>query len=113
MPELGVRFPSPPSARLIRVLLLEREGELGRLDAALARARAGNGGLAVIEGEAGIGKSALVSAVRARAAGDGMRVARARGAELEREFAFGVARQLVEPALHAADDRAALVQGPA
>ena len=39
---------------------------------------------------------------------------RARGAELEREFAFGVVRQLVEPALAGSPDRerARLLDGP-
>ena len=43
-------------------------------------------------GEAGIGKSALLAAARERAAG--MRVLTAAGGSLERDFGFGVARQL-------------------
>jgi DNA-binding CsgD family transcriptional regulator len=81
------------------VQLLERDDELGRIEAALAQARLGRGTFVVVEGPAGMGKTALLAAVRTAAAGNGMRVLRARGAELEREFAFGVVRQLFEPPL--------------
>jgi DNA-binding CsgD family transcriptional regulator len=81
------------------VQLLERDDELGRIEAALAQARSGRGTFTVVEGPAGMGKTALLAAVRATAAANGMRVLRARGAELEREFAFGVVRQLFEPPL--------------
>ena len=66
-------------------------------------------------GARGIGKSALLAAVRATAAAGGVRVLRARGAELERDFAFGVVRQLFEPALAETDpaDRADLFGGHA
>ncbi len=79
--------------------LLERSEELGRLQAALRRGSAGTGSLMVIEGPAGIGKTALLAAARAGAEAGGMQVLGARGAELEREFAFGVVRQLLEPPL--------------
>ena len=59
------------------------------------RARQGRGCALVVEGPAGIGKTALLAAGRDAAEGEGFRVLRARGAELEREFAFGVVRQLV------------------
>ncbi|HTI33550.1 MAG TPA: AAA family ATPase, partial [Miltoncostaea sp.] len=95
--------------------LLERERELAGAAAALDAARAGHGGLVLVEGAAGIGKTALLRAVRARAADDGMLVLHARGAEMERDFAFGVVRQLVEPPLAAAagPERAALLEGAA
>ena len=41
---------------------------------------------------------------RGRRSGHGMRVLRSRGTELEREFAFGVVRQLFEPPLAEADE---------
>jgi DNA-binding CsgD family transcriptional regulator len=95
--------------------VLEREAELERIDAAVARARAGSGSLLVVEGPAGIGKSSLVAAARAAAAAAGLRVLAARGAELERDFAFGVARQLFEPALAEMPvaARVEVLQGPA
>ncbi len=65
----------------------------------LAEVAGGAGGVLVVEGPAGIGKSALIRAVRGRAADEGLTVLSARGAELEREFSFGVVRQLLEPAL--------------
>ena len=79
--------------------LLERGGELARIESALAEARAGRGQFVVVEGPAGIGKTALLAATRTLGAESGMRVLRSRGTELEREFAFGVVRQLFEPPL--------------
>ncbi len=79
--------------------LLERGEELARVESALSEACAGRGRLVVVEGQAGIGKTALLSAAREAAADAGMRVLRSRGTELEREFAFGVVRQLFEPEL--------------
>ena len=84
--------------------LLERIDELAHLDGALDEACAGRGRFVVLEGPAGIGKTAVLAAVRESAAARGMRVLRARGTELEREFAFGVVRQLFEPPLaHASE----------
>ena len=95
--------------------LLERNGELARIASALAEARNERGRFVVVEGPAGIGKTALLAAVRARAAADGMRVLRSRGTELERDFAFGVVRQLFEPPLAEASEleRADLLQAAA
>ena len=95
--------------------LLERSDELARIESALADARTGRGRFVVVEGPAGIGKTALLAAVRAVAAEDGMRVLRSRGSELEREFAFGVVRQLFEPVLVEASEveRGDLLQGAA
>ena len=72
--------------------MLEREHELAEIDALLNDAVAGSGRLLVVAGEAGIGKSTLLRAAAARAAG--LRVLTASGGALETEFAFGVARQL-------------------
>ena len=76
--------------------LLERERELEALSAALSRARDGAGGVVLIEGPAGVGKSRLLTSARASAREAGMQVLEARGALLERQFAFGIARQLFE-----------------
>ncbi len=95
--------------------LLERNEELARIESALADARTGRGRFLVIEGPAGIGKTALLAAARTAAAEGGMRVLRSRGTELERNFAFGVVRQLFEPPLVEASEleRAELLQGAA
>jgi DNA-binding CsgD family transcriptional regulator len=95
--------------------LLERNEELAQIESALAEARTGRGRFLVIEGPAGIGKTALLAAARAAAAKDGMRVLRSRGTELERDFAFGVVRQLFEPPLAEASEleRADLLQAAA
>ena len=79
--------------------LLERDEELRSLDRLLQAAAHHEAGLALIEGQAGIGKSALLAELRSRAPGEGLRVLAARGGELEQEFAFGVVRQLFEPLL--------------
>ena len=94
--------------------LLERDRELERIRRRLRLAREGRGGAIAVEGPAGIGKTAMLEAAREVAEGEAFRVMRARGAELEREFAFGVVRQLVEPLLAEASDeeRASLLEGP-
>src|SRR4051812_17573793 len=71
--------------------LLERDGELDRLRTLLAEARAGRGGVVLVEAPAGRGKTALLRAVQAEAQ---LPVRFAAGAELEREFPFGLLRQL-------------------
>jgi DNA-binding CsgD family transcriptional regulator len=95
-------------------LVLERDRELERIRRRLRLAREGRGGALVVEGPAGMGKTVVLGAAREVAEGEGFRVLRARGAELEREFAFGVVRQLVEPLLAEASDeeRASLLEGP-
>ncbi len=94
--------------------LLERERELGGLARALDRARDGAGRLVVIEGPAGIGKTALLRAVRHMGSELGLCILGARARELEQEFAFGVVRQLFEAQLmDAAGERDRLLEGAA
>ncbi|HET8951713.1 MAG TPA: ATP-binding protein, partial [Solirubrobacteraceae bacterium] len=95
--------------------LLERERELRVIDERLDEAVAGRGGLVLIEGPAGIGKSALLARAREAARARGVPVAAARGSELEHADAFGVVRQLFEPRLRAmrAADRERLLGGAA
>jgi DNA-binding CsgD family transcriptional regulator len=96
-------------------VLLERSEELARIESALTEARSRRGTFVVAEGPAGIGKTALLNAARRGAAEGGMRVFHARGTELERDFAFGVVRQLFEPALAEASEseRGDLLHGAA
>jgi ATP/maltotriose-dependent transcriptional regulator MalT len=95
--------------------LVEREGELDGLRALLAAAAGGHGAAALLEGPAGIGKTSLITAARDLAGEMGVETVVARGGELERDFAYGVVRQLFEPRLMRAsiDERAALLQGAA
>jgi DNA-binding CsgD family transcriptional regulator len=99
--------------------LYERETELAALSKALAAARSGAGGLVVLEGPAGIGKSRLLAEARATADAVGMTVLTARGIDLERDAPFGVAADLFAAALAKADGaepdagRARLLSGQA
>jgi DNA-binding CsgD family transcriptional regulator len=108
---------SPSKARAGRQVaaLLEREGDLAVLGALLADARGGEGRLVVVEGPAGIGKTRLLEEARSVAGGMGLDVLHARGGELERDFGFGVVRQLLEPRVAAAEEseRAELLAGAA
>jgi len=78
-------------------VLLERERELDTVREGLDRSRAGEGTLLLIEGAAGVGKTALGRAARMAAERAQMMPLEARGSELEQPFAFGVVRQLLEP----------------
>jgi predicted ATPase len=62
---MGVRFSGP---------LVGRGVELGRLDAALARASKGASAVVLVGGEAGVGKSRLAAEVADRAEASGARV---------------------------------------
>jgi DNA-binding CsgD family transcriptional regulator len=93
---------------------LERDEELARLGDALDAAAAGNGGVVVVSGLAGLGKTKLLEAAP-RVAAEGTRTLLARASELEAGFAFGVVRQLLEPPVLAAPEaeRARLLDGAA
>jgi DNA-binding CsgD family transcriptional regulator len=95
--------------------LLEREGELQALEEVLAGARNGSGRTLIVEGAVGIGKTALIESAHRQAAALGLLVRAARGSELERDFPFGVVRQLLEPTVMAASqtDREELFRGAA
>lgn len=96
-------------------LLLEREGEIDRLTEQLGAAAAGSGGVCVIEGPSGIGKSRLLAEAAATARGRGFRVLHAAGGEFEREYAAGTVLDLFEPLLSSAGekDRGRLLGGAA
>ncbi len=96
-------------------VLLERDAVLARIDQRLRDAIAGDGSLLVLEGPAGIGKTCLVVAAGRHGRELGMKALSARGSELERDFAYGVVRQLFEAPLVAAPppERAELLAGAA
>lgn len=77
-------------------MLLEREIELGLADELLDGVGNGEGGIALLEGPAGIGKTALLSEVERHATERGAEVLHARASELDHGFSFGIARQLLE-----------------
>src|SRR3954465_4618246 len=76
--------------------LLDRDAELDAVHHAISEATGGVGRLVVVDGPAGVGKTSLLIAARDAAGDAGLLILRARGAELEREFAFGVVRQLFD-----------------
>jgi DNA-binding CsgD family transcriptional regulator/tetratricopeptide (TPR) repeat protein len=77
--------------------LLERDAERAALASAVERVATANGGeLVLVLGEAGIGKTALLAVVDELAQAAGLRTFRAAGAPLERDFGYGVVRQLLE-----------------
>jgi len=83
--------------------LLERGPETALLAAGIGSARQGRGGVAVIEADAGVGKTRLLAEAQRMAANSGLQVLSGRGIELERGIGFGVLRQLYEPVLAASD----------
>ena len=87
--------------------LFDREAELAAAAAATAAAAAGHGLVVLTEGPAGIGKTTLLRA--ACSAVSGARVLAARGLALERDFPFGIVRQLFDPVRFAAPAEWALV----
>jgi DNA-binding CsgD family transcriptional regulator/tetratricopeptide (TPR) repeat protein len=102
-------------ARSGRGALIERETELRQIGAGLRSASSGDGGVLLIEGPAGIGKTSLLTEAERRARTAGMQTIRARGDELEGHFPYGVVRQLLEPVLRdaAPETRADLLAGAA
>src|SRR5262245_29703921 len=93
--------------------LVEREREIAALAELLDAAPAGEGRVAWIEGPAGIGKSTLLAEARRRSAAGSTRVLAARGSELEREFPFGVVRQLFEALVADPEQRERVLAGAA
>ncbi len=77
--------------------LIEREAELAALSAGLGdAAAAGQGGVLLITGPPGIGKTSLLAAARAEGLGRGFTVLGARGAPLERDLPNAIVRALFE-----------------
>ena len=82
--------------------LVGREWELAVLDDLVARVGE-FGGAMVVRGEAGIGKSALLDAVRTRAKEQGMTVLTTVGVESEAHLPFAGLHQLLRPTLRQAE----------
>jgi DNA-binding NarL/FixJ family response regulator len=95
--------------------LLERERELSAVDRALDALRRGQGGIVIVEGPPGIGKTAVLRESCRRAAARDVRILRAAGSELERDYAYGIVHQLLGPELARRDaaGREALFAGAA
>lgn len=118
-PSLAVHTPPPrefiPTAALVmqRTVddLVEREDEMAQLGQAVAALAAGQSGRLLIEGPAGIGKTRLLDELVAQARDRGVQVLIARGSPLESSFGYGVARQLLEPAI--TDDMLCAAAAPA
>lgn len=85
-----------------RGALVGRQHEIRRIDELVAAARAGRGGVLVLRGEAGIGKSSLLEHAR-RTAG-GYQVIDATGSEYEAELPFAALHQLCLPVLRHLDE---------
>src|SRR4051812_3195420 len=77
--------------------LVGREREREVLDRLLAGARGGRGGMLVVHGEAGVGKTALLG--YAVEAGRAFRIARTSGVEADMELPFAALQQLCSPFL--------------
>ncbi|MPY58083.1 ATP-binding protein [Streptomyces spongiae] len=86
-------------------MLLERDDELSMVSEALRSAHQGCGSLLVISGPVGNGKSELLRALPGAAAQEDVRVLSAGASALEQDYAFGVTRQLLGPALFEADGK--------
>ncbi|SED81361.1 AAA ATPase domain-containing protein [Streptomyces sp. Ag109_O5-10] len=92
--------------------LIERRRELQALDAAFRELRRTAGGaprvrrkgLLAFTGSAGLGKTALMTEARAKAAAGGFTVLSGRGGEGEQGSAFRVVRQLMQPSLARMDE---------
>jgi DNA-binding CsgD family transcriptional regulator len=78
--------------------LIGREREFEVLDRLLNGVRSGRGSVLVVDGEAGVGKTALLD--YAVEAAHEFRIARTSGAEAEMELPFAVVQQLCSPFLH-------------
>ena len=95
--------------------LLERERELSVLEDRLGEARSRRGHAVLVEAPAGLGKTSLLRAAGESAREAGFLCLTARATELERDFAYGCVRQLLEPVVARASEaeREAVFEGAA
>lgn len=76
--------------------LVDRGPQLAELAARLTAALDGDGGVVLVEGPAGIGKTRLLAEVRRLAADRKVLTLTARGSRREKDYGFGAVRQLYE-----------------
>jgi DNA-binding CsgD family transcriptional regulator len=99
----GATRPRSAAGYLAERGLYGREREFGVLDHLAGRLGKDAGSALVVGGEAGIGKSALLAAIAARARDRGTRVLSAVGVQSEAEISFAGLHQLLGPVLHLAE----------
>ena len=85
--------------------LIERDGALAAIDAALAAVAGGQGAAILIEGDPGLGKTELLARGTASAQALGIAVRAARGGELEQSLGWGITRELLAGPARALVDR--------
>lgn len=78
-------------------MLIGRQSEIGRLDAALTECLAGHGGTLILRGDAGVGKTALLEHVSRRGCEDGLRLLSGRGTDAETDIAFAALTDVLGP----------------
>jgi DNA-binding NarL/FixJ family response regulator len=95
--------------------LLERDEALSILKAALIKAQRGHGSLQMIEGHAGVGKTALLESVAEAATERGFTILRGRGKEREREVPLVVVEDLFRSHILSlgSEERRSVLRGPA
>lgn len=81
------------------LLLVGREAESEQVAAMLGSVAEGTGGILLVEGEPGIGKSSLLQSLVERAVHAGMVVLRARAEEVEQRRPFGLISDCLETAV--------------
>jgi DNA-binding CsgD family transcriptional regulator len=85
-----------PRSAVVAGPLVERDRELVEVERAVSElAATGRGGVVMVEGDPGIGKTTILDALRTAAHDAGCDVRHAQGNALETEFAFGVVLQLL------------------
>ncbi|MGA2011941.1 MAG: AAA family ATPase [Solirubrobacteraceae bacterium] len=94
-------------------MLLGRDGELKQVDGLLDAVSAGDGAVVLLHGAAGFGKTALLAEATRRAHDRDFLVLRAGGAQLEREYAFGVVRDLFAAVVAPGRSHGDLLEGAA